>query len=57
MTHEEMLKQLISEVRQLKAMVSQLGPMNIKPSVADEIAACRAQGRDIGEYFKEKGRQ
>ena len=49
--------QLMSELRELKAMVAQLGPVNVKPSIAEEVAACRAQGRDIGEYFKEKGRR
>ena len=57
MNQETMLKQLITEVQQLKAMVAQLGPVTVKPSIQEEIAACRAQGRDIGEYFKEKGRR
>jgi hypothetical protein len=53
---DQTAKQLLSEIRELKAMVAQLGPVPIgKPGVAQEIAACRAQGVDLATYFKSKG--
>ena len=35
-------------------MIAQLGPVSRKTTMAEEIAAVRAQGLDIGEYFKNK---
>ena len=47
---------LLTEIRELKAMVAQLGAVRVEPTVAQEIAACRAQGIDIAAYFKEKAK-
>lgn len=50
-------KQILSELRELKAMVAQLGAMrgDIEPTVTQEIAALRASGIDLAAYFKAKG--
>lgn len=51
------VRELKTETRELKAMVAQLGAVRGggKPTVAQEIAGCRAQGIDIATYFKAKG--
>lgn len=56
MNQESLLKDLIVEVRQLKAMISQLGPVSVQPSIQEEIAAVEAQGLSVIDYFREKGR-
>lgn len=48
-------KALLQEIRELKAMVEQLGAVRVAPTVAQEIAACRAQGIDLASYLKAKG--
>lgn len=48
-------KRLLGEILELKAMIAQLGPVRVEPTVMQEIAACRSQGIDIASYFKAKG--
>ncbi len=55
MNQEALLKSLLTEIRELKAMVAQLGAVQTKTTVAQEVAACRAQGIDVATYFKAKG--
>jgi hypothetical protein len=52
---DQTAKSLLSEIRELKAMVAQLGAVRVEPTVSQEIAACRAQGVDLATYFKAKG--
>ena len=56
MTDQQLLKTLISDVSELKAMISQLGPVSVKHTFAQEVAAIEAQGLDIGEYYHAKGK-
>jgi len=50
-------KQVVAEVRELRAMIAQLRPVESRMPIQDEIAACDAQGIDVATYFKEKGRK
>lgn len=54
---DQTAKLLLAELRELKAMVAQLGAVRVggKPGVAQEIAALRASGIDLAAYFKAKG--
>lgn len=54
---DQTAKALLQEIRELKAMVAQLGAVRGggKPTVTQEIAACRANGVDLATYFKAKG--
>jgi len=56
MNQEALLKALLTEVLELKAMISQLVPVSVQPTIEDEIAAVEAQGISIIDYFKAKGR-
>lgn len=55
-TEETLLLKLLAEVAELKAMIAQLGPVEHKPTIHQEIAAAKAQGIDLAEYFHAKGK-
>jgi len=56
MTDTAILRQILAEQIEIKAMLAQLGAVRSAPTVQDEIAACRAQGVDLATYFKAKGK-
>lgn len=56
MNQTALIKTLLDEVRQLKAMISQLGPVSVQPTIEEEISAVEAQGLNVIEYFQAKGK-
>lgn len=54
---QSLLQSLLIEVRELKAMVAQLGPVTVTPTIEEEIAAVQAQGGDLIAHFKKKGKE
>ena len=48
------MQSLAQEIAELKAEIAQMGPVALKTTTVEEIAAVMAQGLDIGEYFKNK---
>ena len=52
---EKQIKELANEVRELKAMIAQLGPVSVEPTYEQEAAAVKAQGIDLAEYYKQNG--
>ena len=57
MNQEKLLKNILSELKELKAQVAQLGPVDVHPTIEQEVAAIREQGVDLVQYFKDQGRQ
>lgn len=55
---ERQISTLISEVRELKALVMQLMPQQSGKSVSaqETIAALNAQGRDLAEFLREQSK-
>ncbi len=51
-----LLYKLIGEVARLRAMIAQLGPVECKTPLDQEIAAVLAQGLNIGDYLRQKGK-
>ena len=51
------LDEIRSDLREIKAILAQCGLVRLAPSVSQEIAACRAQGKSVAEYFKDKGKR
>ena len=51
---QQTLTQILTCLTHIEADLAQLGPVARKTTMAEEIAAVRAQGLDIGEYFKNK---
>ena len=52
---EKIIKQLRTDIAELKAMVAQLGPVSVEPTYEQEAAAVKAQGIDLAEYYKQNG--
>jgi hypothetical protein len=47
--------QLAAEVRELKAMIAQLGPVRIDLTAEQEFDAVLEQGLDLAEYVRQNG--
>ena len=56
MTTEAQIKYILQELKEIKAILSQLGPVRVEPSIDQEIAAIMAQGEDLAKHFKDKGK-
>ena len=56
-TIERLLRQIIGEIREVKAMLSQLGPIEVKTTLDQEVAAVKAQGGDVLQYLHERGKR
>jgi len=56
MTTDQLLRQLIGEIREVKAILAQLRPHDFTTTLEQEIAMVKAQGKDVGEYLYERGK-
>lgn len=50
------IREIKANLREIKAILAQLGAVRVTPTADQEIAACRAQGVSIAEYFRKKGK-
>ena len=54
MTQEAMLKQILSELAELKAEVAQLGPVRKTASLETELDEVVQSGGDVIQFYKDR---